>query len=716
MPYDPFAYMDSPTGNPTAPRTPARNSAPAFRATPVADDEAISAPTDPFAYMGDTSDAPTIPPPPSTSTPQGDPRDIGFGRALWQTINPVESIQGLGTLREGAQQARSEVQARHNQYLADMELATDPEQKASIQEQYDKDIAAYALNSQWNFTKGIGQGLYATGKDIFEDFTQGRVGTGFGKVTGLFGPGLAFRGLRSLKYIPPPPAATQAANRVKAIQSGLPTTTMREAQTALHDVGRSASAEAFSTWETARKSARAMASKAYEQLNDVLNHPNNTAPEGFPLRAEVKVGRGKNAKVKRSSITTDTPVQAPIPTAPFSAELEAIMDAQRNGMLPAKHPLSTFLKNIDAEVKVVKQGKKTKIKRIGLGFDYVRFMDMKKALGELKVMIDTPGVGWGPEKLLAKNIIAATEGVMVAEARKLATAAGKNPDEFIAALANADRQWASALRPFAKSPKGVAGSKQAFTEERAILGEQFPYPKPDPRITDIEEAIRTISPTNVRAQHILNTSRAVVSKQAGDAIRYITNSITNLENYLDVWRVGKGIDVTKDVLGQLLTHVCETKSWHTLKNLKPEVLTRLTRHDPALAKELPQLMRTLEEAEAALGPEVTQTLLGKAAMQLGKAAGADGTKLAFGSLSTRLQGLAGLLKKASTTKLLNIHLTTEVTKQLRYPKTTKLVGGAALNTGAYALQGTRRERERQPEGVSLPQAPAIPAPHEIMPE
>lgn len=710
MPIDPFesiaqGRIDPSTGLPVAAAAPLATPTP----TPTPTPQAPSAPFDPFASIAPAaspttplSTASPIPPPPSPSNrgnslgfsnpAQGpkDPRDIGFFRAAWQNINPVELWKGAQAGWEYGKQGYQGRKAIDDQYFTALANATTPKEREDLQDKYEAAVQDYGANFLADTAIGLGQGLYNTGKDIYEDFTQGRIRTGTGKVMGMFGPGVALKKLRGLRALTPPSAAAKADQALQGIRSKLPSTPAVESQRALHDVGRSASAEAFAQWETARKSARNIASKAYESLNEVLEHPSNIAPEGFPLRGEVKQGK----KVIREGIYAKTPVQAPISTAPFQAELDAIMDFQRTTMLPEGHPINTFLKNIDAEVTAVKRGKKTKVTHVGQGYSHVRFMDMKKALGELKVMIDTPGVGWGPEQLLAKNIVVKAEAALKDAAVEMATRAGKDPKAFLAALDQADRQWASALRPFAKPPRGVAGSKQAFTEERAIHGEQFAYPKASPDISSIEDAIRTISPTNTRAQSILNTTRATTSKQATDMIRYITNNITNLENYLDIWRVGKGVDAAADVLGQVLTHIYDTKAWSTWKSLKPEVIARLTRHDPALATEIPKLLETMAQAETALGPQGANRALSMAAAKLGKIGGADATKLLMGSTSTRLQGLAGLLKRAATVKLLNRQLNTQVQQQLRYPKATRAAQVATGSAAVSAAQGTRRRQER----------------------
>jgi hypothetical protein len=563
----------------------------------------------------------------------------------------------------------------------------------------DRERAEYAKThpgfweQQKHKAKQIGIGISDAAKalvvdlpaEVYWDAKRGRWASAAGTIAGFAAPMVVGGALKAvIPKIPIPPkiaAAGRAAEEAyTAARSKLPAVTTEAAQKTAATTTRRASAQIYSQWQNLRKRARDIAQRHYKEYDEVLNHPANEAPAGFKLREELLDPDGN---VIKPAVIADAPVKSPVPTAPYVKELEELIDADRNGIFPAGHPIKEFLKAIDNTIVRDVEGNIVSVTKGGL--DYIPHQDLKNALGELAVYADSAGLPSDPFKRLAIQIRSKAKPILEAQVVDLADKAGVTDiPGFLKKLDKANQQWASAVAPFKKMAPAIGAAKVSYTEQFSATG-KVPKGLPGRKPSSIKGVVEELPQTRVKAARAKQMLKAAEEKSHEDWTHFLTANTTNLRNYLEI----AGPDKAPEVLAHVLDYAKKTKNYKFFTNLKPEVMDELTAHAPGLGPEITRAFTKLTQAQELYGAGATQGALARAANATLRFLEHPAIKATINPHATanRMQGITELFSNRNSAQILNTKIESELSKLMRKSgKVLKAGARAGVRVGATGAQ------------------------------
>lgn len=592
--------------------------------------------------------------PPIVPPPTGDQQDPGFWKAAWNEINPIPAIQGLMDTRRQLGVAKDEYMKTHSGVLGEL---------------------GWEANAVGQIGKGLLTGTIDKVKEIGADVGAGRYRTAAGKVTGIVGPALVGGAVR--KFLPATPklpkpvaAANKATKEAEAaytsMRGKLPSTPGPVLQTEAKQAGKAGMRGAYEQFEGARQAAREAAKGRYAIYDKALAHPANTikASELELKPASFKLDVDGNLRQVTPAITNTTPWHSPVKVDAFKGPLEELVDhdLRFKGAFGPGHPVRQFL-DILGDQK---------------GYDYIEFDRLKKGLGKLSKFARTEGKPATMEQLLAHKILDKARPVMMDELKKLAKAskdAKKTDAQAFRSVKNAmeggDEEWAKYIAAFNEKPAILKRARREHVLETAATTTTSKGIPPAKGLRTVEAAVRQIEPAEEAASAAAALKKTATKYKANeDWVKYYTSNASNLEGLLE----GIGRHRAPELLANVVDHIHDTKDWGRWKSMKPEVVSRLTAHQPDLANTIPQIFNKLAEAEKMYGAEPAQSALRQA---IAAVQGAHTTKVGRAlmpkAVTITADVLSTILGKQDSARKLNQALTTQLA---RVPTSRKLVRGA----------------------------------------
>ena len=165
--------------------------------------------------------------------------------------------------------------------------------------------------------------------------------------------------------------------------------------------------------------------------------------------------------------------------------------------------------------------------------------------------------------------------------------------------------------------------------------------------------------------------KAATDKATSDWTKHLVSNPTNLDAFTQI----VGPQHLPELLGNVLDDIKTTKDWSRWSKLDPQVISRLTAHQPDLARSIPSVFQQLEEAQAKYGAQATQSALGRAVSAIQATHQSRlGRTLMPKAVTVPADLLSVFLQKQDSARMLNQALRTQVA---RIPLTTRVARAGA---------------------------------------
>lgn len=625
--------------------------------------------------------APAIKPPPAMGGVPPHPVDTpGIGlKSAWEQINPVAAVQGLMNARQQIQAEREEFARTH---------------PSVIEQQLHEGMTG--LKVAGGMVKGL---FYDLPKQIGTDIGERRYWKAGGTVVGTVAPLLVGAGVKKLlpatPKLPKGAAGLQKAEQAFTdVRAGLPTVAPEALQTQTGEAAQRALTGAYRTRQGLQESARLAARAKYSDYEKALTHPKNVAPPGLELRpAEFVTDAEGNQVMSKPALRTTTPFNSPVETAPFRAELEQLIEHDQRSPFPAGHPIRKFLDSLGVEKPgVTTAGPEPALAK---GYQYVQFDDLKKALGKLSVYADPKGGLRDPYQGLAQQIISKAHPVLESKLKDIARESKIPIKNVVASMEQGDQEWAKYKAAFKKLPPELSKAKSAYELEEASRPGKSPGYQPITGISSVSDAAKELEPIRIRAGMAAKVSKAAQEKATSDWTKHLVSNPTNLDMFTQI----AGPQHLPELLGNVLDDIKNTKDYGRWSKLDPNVVQRLTAHQPDLGNSITSVLSQLEEAQTKYGAQATQGALSRAVSAIQATHGSRiGRTLMPKAVTVPADLLSVFLQRQDSARRLNQALRTQVA---RIPLSTRVVRAGATVGQAAPIAGRAAAIPPPPEPTKM---------------
>ena len=459
------------------------------------------------------------------------------------------------------------------------------------------------------------------------------------------------------------PKLTKAEQTYSDVRAKLPAVSAGTLKAQTEAGAEAALSKAYVEREGLRQAARRAPQKVYSIYDKAVSHPANLADPGLELKpAEFTKNAAGETVMTKPAVKTTTPFNSPVETAPFRTELEQLIEHDKYSPFPAGSPIRKFLDALGPEK----------------GYDYVQFDTLKKALGKLSVYAD-PGLKLAdPDQRLARQIISDSRQPLLDKLNDIAERSGIPIKRVQASMEAGDVEWAKYNKMFGSIKAGspLGKGEAAYAEQNVLKGGKAPAIGPTPGIPTVRHATEALKGVRQRAGLAVNLQQDVVDKAASDVVKHLTSNPSNLDMYTKVM----GPEHLPEVLGALVDDIKNTKTPEGLVDygrwfkLDPQVITKLTAHQPDLANTITSAFGQLDAAQAKYGAQATQRAITRAMTRVDAISKSlpvrylsplpTGIHAAVGDLTQRLQNqdAARRFNQALRTEIARIPLSTRVAR------------------------------------------------------
>ncbi len=536
--------------------------------------------------------APVVPPPPTAAPTSGtSAQPEGFWKKAWKQIDPFAAVKGLFDARAQIAKAREEFnRANPNASFIDRQL---------FEGKLLKDMAV-----------GMGMSVVDLIKEVGSDIGSGNYAGAAGTVTGVVAPALVGAGIKrafpkklkltaagrrerdleaarrnaqevadaaarqahGAKIAQAQQAQAAAASQYQAVRSTLPTQPIATTRSAAQTAGEQGLASAYQRYEGTRQAGRQAAQRRYATYESAITHPNNKVPKGeLTLKPEVI---GPDGEVLAEAVKNLEDWNSPVSTAPFKEELAGLIQRDTASPFRAGSPIRKFLDALGENK----------------GYDYIEFDTLKKAVGKLSTFARTEGPAT-PDQRLARIIVEKINPILRQELKKIAVRAApteKTPAQAIRSVKQSmeggNVEWAKYKESFSRRKKAPALSKaqQVYSGQRVGTTGKTGGIQPTPGVRSVRAAASAIEPIEESATASASVAKVAKAKADEDWMKYYTKDATNLDTLSSVM----GPDAPKQVLSHVIDYIYNNNKWDSWKKINPEVIRRLTAHDPKLGRHL----------------------------------------------------------------------------------------------------------------------------------
>ena len=242
-------------------------------------------------------------------------------------------------------------------------------------------------------------------------------------------------------------------------------------------------------------------------------------------------------------------------------------------------------------------------------------------------------------------------------------------------MSEGDQEWAKYSAAFKKLPPELSKAKTAYELQEAQRPGASPGFQPIAGVSSVGEAASNLEGIRQRAGMAAKVSKAATDKATSDWTKHLVSNPTNLDAFTQI----AGPQHLPELLGNVLDDIKTTKDWGRWSKLDPQVIQRLTAHQPDLATSIPAVFQQLEDAQTKYGAQATDGAIRRtiAAIQSTHRS-RIGRTLMPKTVSVTADAISLFLKDQDSARRFNQALRTQIA---RIPLTTKVARVAGTTAG-----------------------------------